>query len=77
MKIEDKIKLLFIGIKNGRDHLEQMYGDFDENLESMDYESKEFVFGHVTGMMEILRVLTVTEEGFAVEWINEPIGEEE
>ena len=77
MKIEDKIKLLLIGVVNGRQHLEQQYGNFEETLESMNLESKEFLFGHVTGMMEIIRVLTVTDKGFPVEWINEPVGEEE
>jgi hypothetical protein len=77
MKIEDKIKLLLVGVVNGRQHLEQLYGNFEETLETMNLESKEFLFGHVTGMMEIIRVLTVTNEGFPVEWINEPVGEEE
>ena len=77
MKIEDKIKLLLVGVVNGRQHLEQLYGNFEETLETMNLESKEFLFGHVTGMMEIIRVLTVTDKGFPVEWINEPVGEEE
>jgi hypothetical protein len=77
MIIEDKIKLLIVGILNGRAHLEQMFGDFNETLIGLDHESKEFLFGHVTGMMEIIRVLTVDDEGIPVEWINDPVGEEE
>ena len=56
--------MLTIGILQGKDHLEKIYGNLEENLEVMDTDSVEFMFGHLTGMMEIIRVLL---EGFEEE----------
>jgi len=57
MNLEEQIKLLTLGVYQGREHLVALYGDFDKVLDTLDLESKEFLFGHLTGMMEILRQL--------------------
>jgi hypothetical protein len=64
MNLEERINMLTIGILQGKDHLEKIYGNLEENLEVMDTDSVEFMFGHLTGMMEIIRVLL---EGFEEE----------
>ena len=53
--LDEKFKFLVVGVHQGRLHLEQMYGPYDEVLEQCDLQSKEFMFGHITGMMEMLR----------------------
>jgi hypothetical protein len=62
MNLEEQIKLLMLGVYQGREHLISLYGDFDKVIETLDLESKEFLFGHLTGMMEILRQLMEDEE---------------
>lgn len=62
MELKQKIDLLTIGVIHGKQHLTAMFGDFDETLNELDTESKEFLFGHLTGMMEILRQLLPDEE---------------
>lgn len=57
MNLDEKVQLLVLGVYQGRQHLSSLYGDFDNVLEDLDVESKEFLFGHLTGMMEILRQL--------------------
>jgi hypothetical protein len=59
--LDEKFKFLVAGVHQGRLHLEQMYGSFEDVLEQCDLESKEFMFGHITGMMEMLRHML--EEG--------------
>ena len=59
--IDVKFQLLVAGVHQGRMHLETLYGPFDEILNQCNLESKEFLFGHVTGMMEMLRHML--EEG--------------
>jgi hypothetical protein len=64
MTLEQRINMLMVGVLQGKDHLEKLYGSLEENLEAMDTDSMEFMFGHLTGMMEIIRVLL---EGFEEE----------
>jgi len=62
MNLEMQIQLLAVGVLAAKAHLETLYGDFGENLEAIDMESKEFLFGHITGMLEILQQLVGEEE---------------
>jgi len=64
MTLENRLNMMTIGVLQGKEHLETIYGDFNENMEQVDVNSKEFMFGHITGMMEVLRVLI---EGFEEE----------
>ncbi len=57
-----KMDFMANGIIQGRQHLENLFGDFNEVLEDMDLNSKEFLFGHITGMMEVMRILLSEEE---------------
>jgi|TARA_Y100000310_G_C20589068_1_gene766992 hypothetical protein len=62
MNLEDRLNFMAHAVINGKKHLEDLYGDFNEVLEGMDLNSKEFLFGHITGMMEVMRVLIGEEE---------------
>jgi len=57
MNLEERLNFMTHGVLRGKEHLETLYGDLNENLESLDVHGKEFVFGHLTGMMEVLRFL--------------------
>jgi len=59
--LDEKFNFLVAGVHQGRLHLEAQFGPFNEILNQCDLESKEFMFGHVTGMMEMLRHML--EEG--------------
>jgi len=53
--IDEKFHFLVAGVHQGRLHLETLFGDFETILADCDLESKDFMFGHITGMMEMLR----------------------
>ena len=59
--LQEKFHFLVAGVHQGRMHLETHFGDFETILEECDLESRDFMFGHVTGMMEMLRHML--EEG--------------
>ena len=64
--LQQKFHFLVAGVHQGRLHLEKQFGDFEKVLDQCDLESKEFMFGHITGMMEMLRHM-----------LEEDLGEEE
>ena len=59
--LQEKFHFLVAGVHQGRMHLETLFGDFETILEECDLERRDFMFGHVTGMMEMLRHML--EEG--------------
>ena len=59
--LQQKFNFLVAGVHQGRLHLEKQFGDFEKVLDQCNLESKEFMFGHITVMMEMLRHML--EEG--------------
>jgi hypothetical protein len=53
--LQEKFNFLVTGVHQGRLHLETLFGDFESILEECNLESRDFMFGHLTGMMEMLR----------------------
>ena len=53
--LQEKFHFLVAGVHQGRLHLETLFGDFETILEECNLESRDFMFGHLTGMMEMLR----------------------
>lgn len=62
MTLEDRFKFLSLGIGEGIKHLENLYGDFKENIDSMDDNGKEFMHGYTLGLIEALQLLLGDEE---------------
>ena len=62
MTLEDRFKYLSLGISEGIKHLESLYGDFTENIDSMDKDSKEFMHGYTAGLLEALQLLLFGDE---------------
>ena len=60
--LNEKFNFLVAGVHQGRLHLETQFGSFEEMLQQCDLESKEFMFGHITGMMEMLRHMLEEED---------------
>ena len=53
--LQEKFHFLVAGVHQGRLNLETLFGDFETILAECDLESKDFMFGHITVMMEMLR----------------------
>lgn len=62
MTLEDRFKYLSLGISEGIKHLDNLYGDFHENIEAMDKDSKEFMHGYTAGLLEALQLLLFGDE---------------
>tara|TARA_R110000824_G_scaffold139623_3_gene304846 strand:+ start:705 stop:923 length:219 start_codon:yes stop_codon:yes gene_type:complete len=62
MKLEDRFKFLSLGIGEGIKHLESLYGDFTENIDSMDANGKEFMHGYTLGLIDAIKLLIGDEE---------------
>jgi hypothetical protein len=62
MTLEERFKFLSLGINEGVNHLENLYGDFTENIDTMDANGKEFMHGYTLGLIDAIKLLIGDEE---------------